>query len=90
MQKLPKHIQKYEKEKVNANGFMVPQTVSGGAVRESNPPEGFFTPHNGFEDRTAHQDGSGSVSALSIVAGDRRGTGTVLSLETTKVAITNR
>jgi len=32
----------------------------GGAVCESNTPEKFFTPHDGFEGRVAHQDESGS------------------------------
>lgn len=40
----------------------------GGNVCESNTPKTFFTPHNGFEDRGAHQDSSTPVIAISTLA----------------------
>ena len=38
--------------------------VRGGGVCESNTPRRLFTPHDGFEDRGAHQDPSASVGQL--------------------------
>ena len=38
--------------------------LCGGGVCESNTPRRLFTPHDGFEDRGAHQDPSASVGQL--------------------------